>query len=341
MRLFTLVAGISIFAGLGSLRAQEVVSARAGLIHYIEGAVAVDGKAVDEVERTSLFSRPQEVKEGQVLATGLGRAEVLLSPGVVLRVGEESAFRMISNKLDDTRVELLRGAVVLTVDDLLKENKVTLRSGNGTLTPQKAGVYRITAGESPEVMVYDGKIEVVVNDERSVIKKGRAASLANAEMSRKFDTEEGDPLLRWAERRSGYLALANVSAAKSMLDAGNYSGLSPMWRWNPFFGMWTYIPARSMACNGFWGYCYYNPGRIYSVIYRPAPVFAGSDSGFDGPRYGYNRDYGYTTSSSRVYGGYSQSAPAASAAPSAPAASPRSAESSVGRGGAGGGGRSR
>ena len=59
-----------------------------------------------------------EVKEKMVLRTAEGRAEVLLPPGVFLRMGETASFRMISNRLIDTRIELLTGSAVVEIDDL-------------------------------------------------------------------------------------------------------------------------------------------------------------------------------------------------------------------------------
>src|SRR2546429_3861810 len=46
-----------------------------------------------------------DVKENWQLRTEEGRAEVLLTPGVFLRVSENSAIRMIANRLIDTRVD--------------------------------------------------------------------------------------------------------------------------------------------------------------------------------------------------------------------------------------------
>src|SRR6266536_4682363 len=87
---------LSVSAGL----AQSVISAHSGLVHYVEGQVLLDGKAVDVK-----YSQFPEVRVDQVLKTEEGRAEVLLTPGVFLRLAENSSFRMISNKLIDTQIE--------------------------------------------------------------------------------------------------------------------------------------------------------------------------------------------------------------------------------------------
>src|SRR5579864_6539626 len=93
--------------------AQQAISARSGMIHYVEGKAFAGDQQIDE----KLGTFPQ-VKENQVFRTTEGRAEVLLTPGVFLRLGENSSFRMITNRLVDTRVEFLTGSMILESDDV-------------------------------------------------------------------------------------------------------------------------------------------------------------------------------------------------------------------------------
>src|SRR5579863_8699003 len=74
----------------GGARAQSVISAHSGVIHYVEGDVTIDGSAVHPK-----FAEFPDVKSGQVLATEEGRVEVLLTPGVFLRLSENSSVRML------------------------------------------------------------------------------------------------------------------------------------------------------------------------------------------------------------------------------------------------------
>src|ERR1700722_1818905 len=92
--------------------AQSVTSARSGTLHYFEGQVSIDG--------TSLMEKPSkfpQIREQSVLRTGKGRAEILLTPGVFLRVGEDSALRMLDTRLISTRVDILSGSAVVESDD--------------------------------------------------------------------------------------------------------------------------------------------------------------------------------------------------------------------------------
>ena len=65
---------------------QEVVSARSGVVHFLEGAVSLDDQPLDR--KADAFAT---MKEGSTLRTGKGRAELLLTPNVFLRLDENTA----------------------------------------------------------------------------------------------------------------------------------------------------------------------------------------------------------------------------------------------------------
>ena len=85
---------------------QSVISVRSGLINYSEGAVFIDNQLVAQK-----LGRYPTLREGSDLLTHDGRAEILLTPEVYLRVGANSGVRMISSSLDSTRLEVLNGSV--------------------------------------------------------------------------------------------------------------------------------------------------------------------------------------------------------------------------------------
>ena len=122
------------------LSAQKVVSARAGLLTYLQGSVCIDGKPV--VLKTARF--PQ-MKDGETLSTGPGRdrVEVLLAPGIVLRLAENSQVRMDDTDLSDTRVTLQQGEALIEVVQLAEANRVQVAVGETTTEPTRPGLYRI------------------------------------------------------------------------------------------------------------------------------------------------------------------------------------------------------
>jgi hypothetical protein len=71
--------------------------AQIGTINYVEGQAAIDGQSLDANSLGSVV-----LGRGQTLTTETGRVEVLLTPGVFLRVDHNSAVKMISPDLADT-----------------------------------------------------------------------------------------------------------------------------------------------------------------------------------------------------------------------------------------------
>src|ERR1017187_2896130 len=101
--------------------AQYVVSAKAGTVNFTEGVVQLDGHTLE-----SSLTRYPDLKEGSVLSTENGRAEVLLTPGVTLCLGDHASLKMITNRLIDTRLELLSGKALVEADRIDKHIRVPL-----------------------------------------------------------------------------------------------------------------------------------------------------------------------------------------------------------------------
>jgi hypothetical protein len=277
--------------------AQNVISAKAGLVHYTEGDVRIEGRAAE-----AKITEFPEVREGQTLETGEGRAEILLTPGVFLRVGENSAIRMLSAQLSDTRVEVLEGDALVEATGLLEGNAVTLMTGTASLRVLKGGLYRITAaGEPARVRVYSGEARLTAGDLTQSVKRGQEVALTAVPVSTKFDPKVGDPLYRWAARRSEQIAYTNIASARSIQRSGGgvESLLGSGWgRWffNPWFGNFTFIPAgRGYVISPF-GTLFYSPWYA-STLFLP-PVMSNPGIGaLGGGGLSYNPGLGYSVGS--------------------------------------------
>src|ERR1051325_12102268 len=99
MKRWLVALSLAAIAAIPAL-AQTVIGAKSGVINWVEGDVFLADKPY--VMQPSQFG---EVKETMVFRTEEGRAEILLPPGVFLRLGEKASFKMISNRLIDTRIE--------------------------------------------------------------------------------------------------------------------------------------------------------------------------------------------------------------------------------------------
>jgi hypothetical protein len=266
-----------------AIQAQSVISARSGTIHYVEGKVLLN-----EQEIAPKFGEFPAMDNGAILrTTGEGRVEVLLIPGVILRVGENSSIRMVANSLADTRVELQAGKAVLECAEILKGDAVALVVGGTLVSFAKNGLYEATA-EPPAVRVYKGEATMLADGKPMIVKRGHEALLGSVVTAEKFDENATDDLYNWSSRRSGYLALANVSAANSMNNGYGggygYSGYGYAgggWAWNPWFGMFTMVPMSGMLWSPF-GYGFYSPYSVYGAYFPYYYGYGGSSGGKSG-----------------------------------------------------------
>lgn len=293
-------AAVAVFAG-ALCSAQNIAPAHSGTVHYFEGDVTVDG-----VKLVSQVARFKELKEQSELHTGLGRAEILLTPGVLLRVGENSTIKMLDNRLVSTRVEFVSGiAMVEAVDDAgstVKDPPVTMVYGDFQAQPLHYGLFEMTS-QPGQVRVFKGEARVLGNNTTVTVKEGNKIDLGTTMATAKFDAKDGDDLYLWSRDRSAYLSAGNMSSARALANSGYgnsnmgmglgygglgfgggyaYTGWNPAmwngfsggWYYNPYLNMYSYMPFAGTMYSPF-GYGYYNPVTIVSV-YTPGYYWNGA-----------------------------------------------------------------
>jgi len=189
-------------------RGQAVVSTRSGLVHFFEGTVTVAGQPLET--RLGKFT---SIPEGAELRTEQGRAEVLLTPGVFLRVGEKSAIRMIAAALSDTRVELLAGSAILDSREPGPGTSVTLVYRSWNIQQPGKGIYRIDC-DPPRLRVREGDVEVSTAGGAPVsVGQGMDLPLAAVLVPEKSYSETHDGLSDWADGRADAVSADNAIAA--------------------------------------------------------------------------------------------------------------------------------
>ena len=201
---------------------------------------------------------------GRFSSTGQGKAEILLTPGVYLRLDDQSAVKMVSPDLTPTQVELERGHAAVEVDEIHPQNDLEVIDGGVSTQLVKCGYYEFMAGQPgavaghPEVMVFKGKAEVEEGDGRYTAVKGHheVALVEGARMRPvKFNAGEAEgPLYNWSSLRSQYLAEANNQIAGEYADV---AGFYPGWYWDPYMWDYTFI-----GMDPFWspfGFGFYPP----------------------------------------------------------------------------------
>jgi FecR protein len=233
-----------------------------GTVNYVEGQVALNGQNLSAKSPGSAL-----LETNQVLDTGQGKAELLLTPGVFLRMGDNSEVRMVSPGLADTRVELVKGTAMLEVAELFKENDLSVMVDGSTTRIEKNGLYDFQT-QPAAVSVLDGKATVSDGTAYVTLKKGHEVLVTDGQplksQSLNKEAVEGDPLYRWSKLRSEYEAEANVDTARMVVVNGGWYGAG--WYWDPFWSFYAFLPGDGMLYSPF-GFGFYSPGLVWRAPY--------------------------------------------------------------------------
>jgi hypothetical protein len=254
--------------------------AQPGAVNYVEGSVTLDGRAI---ANSSIGSA--EVDQGQMLATQQGKAEMLLTPGIFLRLDDNSAVKMVANSLTNTQVQLQNGRALVEVDMIAPENRVAVLDNGYTTQLLKKGIYRFDAN-MPSVAVYDGKAVVLANDKTIELGKGHQLMLASngAQLKpQKFDTKQTGDLYAWSKLRSEYTAQASVASAQMIYVNNPWWWYGTGWYWNPWFASWAFVPGAGYLYGPF-GFGFFAPPVVFAyapvIHYGPYRGFAPYHGGF-------------------------------------------------------------
>lgn len=241
---------------------QSVISTHSGVIHFFEGTVYVNDQPLQ-----SHPGRFSSVPQGGELRTADGRAEVLLTPGVILRVGERTTVRMVANALSDTRVELVTGSATVDSDEPTSGTSVTLLYKNWTVRFPEKGSYRVDTNP-PQLTVVRGKAEVAASDDPKpkVVGQGMDLAFEPVLVPERSVGKADDALSSWTQGREQSIATDNAIAANiqdpATLTVAN-SGYDAFTQY-PMLGLSSLGPNWSTPYNGL---VTYQPG--FSSVYLP------------------------------------------------------------------------
>jgi len=269
---------------------SELRTATPGTLNYVEGQASVADQQLDSESIGSV-----EVPSGKSLTTQQGKAEILLTPGVFLRLGDNSSAKMVSPSLTNTDLALTKGEAMVEVDEIHPANNIHIEEDGANVRLQKTGLYDFDA-DHQQLRVLDGKATVLAGDRKATVKGGHELALTTEGKlkSTSFDKKEfaqSDDLYRWSSLRSAYLADANQNTARVYVADGWYGPgwLGSGWYWSPWYGAYTFLPANGLLYSPF-GWGYYSPLWVYRAplggyyyhsfayfhpypVVRPGPVF--------------------------------------------------------------------
>lgn len=200
------------FAAANFASAQYVVSTRAGTISFTAGQVSVDDRPVDRNP-----TKFPTLKDGQSVRTKNGRAEILLGPGVFLRLGPHAAMRMVNSRLEDTQVEIQQGSALVEVIEVANGGNLHVLLGAARTAFRGIGLHRFDA-DAGDLYVYGGHAEVSTGARTFDTFRGRVVHLGDAPTESRFDPREKDDLFQWAARRSFRLFISNPAARERLTN---------------------------------------------------------------------------------------------------------------------------
>jgi hypothetical protein len=271
--------------------AQAVISAHSGMVNFVAGDVKLAGQPVKL--NGAIFP---DVKIGQTLSTEAGRVEVLLTPGVFLRLDNHTSFRMVSNKLSDTQVEILSGSALVEANEILKDNRIAVKMGASETLLLKTGLYHFNA-DAGEVRAFEGKAQVSEASNTAELKGGRTLLAGSSLTPDKFNKNKSkDALYAWSQERDYRLSLANISVARGV-NSKTFS--NSLWAWDPWLSTYTFLPGSGRISSPF-GFGWYSPSTVW-VVFQPAPAYG---------------NQGNTSAGNSSWQGVSPSSASASVAPS-------------------------
>lgn len=171
---------------------------------------------------------------------------------------------------------------------IAKDTNVTVVVGQGAAALPKAGLYRFDASPA-QIKVFKGDAEVEIAGQTKMVSTAHLLSLATETASiEKFDTEDTDSLDRWSHRRGSYMAMANTSAARSLVSSGTVPSMwgygmgngpcSSAWGYNSYYGMMTFIPCSGSLWSPY-GYRFWSPHAISGYYWvNPPAIYGGGAS---------------------------------------------------------------
>jgi len=260
------------FAIAAALSAQTVISTHSGILYFFEGTVFLGG---DRLEQK--FGRFPDIGEGRELRTEYGRAEVLLTPGVFLRLGDNSAIRMISEQLADTRVELVSGSAIVEVNQQAPDTSVTLMFKQWKVRVPESSVYRLDA-DPAQLRVYKGQAQVSTDAKADpvTVKDGENLPLASVLVAEQ-SLAPGDSFKTWAMNRSQAVSADNAIASEIVDDPSQMDSAGMA------MGGFTYFPLTGVPSLGIsnpYGVSFWSPyqpalNSLYFPSYMYTPLYLG------------------------------------------------------------------
>lgn len=309
VRLLTILAAIALIAALSpAARAADYSHARIVRLSQVQGEVKVaraDSSAASSSQdlnwEAAVANLP--IREGDVLATGNGRAVIEFENGAVAYLADNSVLQFTELALSDgarlTALDLMQGTATFYANPASADSFVVRSPSVEVKLPHK-GRFRLDVfDDGSAVGVQQGAVEVTsgheTNRATNSVTKGqslsfRAGDQNDVTIARLSDSDDWDhwvsdhedSILSATNYASTYVNSPDYSAGLGDLyNYGSwfsYSGYGNCWRpfgvgygWSPFLnGQWVFYPGFGFTWVSFepWGWMpYHFGGWVFSPVY--------------------------------------------------------------------------
>jgi hypothetical protein len=226
-------------------------------LNFVQGEATLDGQPVT----TNPTSTPRPLHAGEVLATTNGTADVMLAPGALLRLGQNTAVQLVADDANRAEARIENGHANVAVNLIRPNSLLLVDMPQGQTQLLKRGLYSFDV-PSETVRVYNGEADafpgantntdvkpVTVKDDHEVV-------LSSAKLHpTKFDrTDEQADLLPWTGSQETHAAIAEGAVS---YNPGYYPAA---YGYPPYAYAWGFgYPYPYLAYGwpyGFYGYPY-------------------------------------------------------------------------------------
>ncbi|MGB2628493.1 MAG: DUF6600 domain-containing protein [Candidatus Acidiferrum sp.] len=251
------------------------------------------------------------IRQGNVLSTGSGRAEVEFENGAMAFLGANTMLEFYDLSLNDgariTRLVLRQGSATF-YDRSLNGDYFSVTGGDFSAEVSGHATFRFENFDNGStVTVQAGRINVLQNDNSTPLEKGHSLSVQASDPTNQVVTEatSSDDFDRWVSNRIQNEQVVSSQTSSSYGNASYVAGYSDLytygswmnvggyncWRpfgmgfgWSPFdYGSWMFdggMGGWSFLGSAPWGWLpYHYGGWIYSPVYgwmwNPGSTFYG------------------------------------------------------------------
>lgn len=279
----------------------------ASALNYVQGQATLDGQPVT----TNPTGTPRPLRAGDVVATTSGTADLMLSPGTLLRLGDNTSVQLVATGSGRAEARITSGHANVAVNVVRPDTLLLVDMPQGQTQLLERGLYSFNV-PSATVRVYSGKADAFPGTDTSTdvkptkIKDNHEVSLSSASLhATRFDStsDAQQDLLPWTGPQETRAAIANGAVyngngtgTASYGDGGYYGGAG-------YYGDGGYAPAAYGPYAYGFGFGYPYPYMAYGWPYG----FSGYPYGWygypwAGIGFGYYGGYGYYGGG--YYGGY-------------------------------------